>query len=506
MMTYSADLAQLMDSINAENVNTTAPGKVVIYGMTEDSRQIEKGDLFIARPGLESDGRRYIHQAVSKGASAVLVEAHEQEQFFQITSTDVPVYVVNNLHTELGKLADYFFNKPSAELTVVGITGTNGKTSCTQISARLLGALGYKVAIMGTMGNGPVDALEDTTNTTIDALSIHRYLAQFRDDDYDYVIMEVSSHALAQGRVNQVRFHAAIFTNLTRDHLDYHGDMGSYAEAKKVLFSWPELKLMVVNSDDSVGVEILEDAGLDAEKYSFSITAINARDAKQSVFTEAVEFGDEGIAADVNSPWGAFELKTSLIGQFNLSNCLAVFTLLGALKLDPEKVLSEIEVLQPVAGRMECFGGQEKPMAVIDYAHTPDALKHALKALRPHTQHDLWCVFGCGGDRDRGKRPQMSAIAEEFADHVVLTSDNPRRENVIDIIDEMRKGLSEPTACTVELDRKQAIQTSIRRAVIGDVVLVAGKGHEQYQQVANERLPHSDLDCVEESLQKGKWL
>jgi UDP-N-acetylmuramoyl-L-alanyl-D-glutamate--2,6-diaminopimelate ligase len=262
---------------------------------------------------------------------------------------------------------------------------------------------------------------------------------------------------------------------------------------------------MVVNSDDSIGSEMLADKTMSAEKYSYSITAINATDNEHSVYTESVEFQDEGIACDVVSPWGPVRLRTTLIGQFNLSNCLAVFTLLGALGIDHDSAIDELAKLKPVAGRMECFGGQDKPMVVVDYAHTPDALKHALQALRPHTQHHLWVVFGCGGDRDRGKRPQMAAIAEEYADVVVLTSDNPRSETLIDIIDEMRQGLSDPTACTVELNRAHAIKVTMSRAVIGDVILVAGKGHEQYQQVGQEKLPHSDITCVVEGLEKGKW-
>lgn len=505
MMNYHSDLSGLMEHIGAELVNQGSDSPINCTGLTEDSRKVKEGELFIARPGLDSDGRRYVHQAVAKGASAVLVEAQHLEQFVQTSETEVPVYKVKNLASLLGTLADKYYGSPSKELTIVGVTGTNGKTSCSQISGRILAQLGYSAAIMGTMGNGIVDQLDETSNTTMDAITVHRYLAQFRDDGVQFVIMEVSSHALVQGRVSKVRFDAAVLTNLSRDHLDYHGDMSSYAAAKKQLFLWPDLKSVIVNSDDSVGSDILSDNQVTAQKYSYSITAINAGADDHSVYTEAVDFKDEGIFADLRTPWGNADLKTSLIGQFNLSNCLAVVTLLGALGIELDNVIDGVARLKPVEGRMECFGGQNKPMAVVDYAHTPDALKHALRALRPHTNHRLWCVFGCGGDRDRGKRPQMAAIAEEYADYIVLTSDNPRSEDVTDIINEMRAGLQNPTACIVEPDRKLAIESVMNKSVIGDVVLLAGKGHEQYQHVGMEKLPHSDIEIVTNALEKGNW-
>ncbi len=502
---YSADIATLMSAISAELHNDVDYSSLICQGMNEDSRQINPGDLFIARPGLESDGRRYINQAITKGAIAVLTEEFELQQFVQAEVQTIPVFKVKNLATVLGLLAATFYQYPSKDLTVIGITGTNGKTTCTQMAAHVLESLGHKVGVMGTMGIGRYGKLQPSPNTTLDALSVQRCFADFRDSGMSHVVMEVSSHALVQGRVNEVAYDVAIFTNLSRDHLDYHGDMVSYANAKKLLFDWPGLRYAIINSDDTVGVEILNEYKAEEGNYSFSITAINAQDEDTSVYTEAVSFFDGGVHAELVTPWGESSLVTQLIGQFNLSNCLAVLTALGALQYRLKDIIAGIADLKPVAGRMECFGNNKTPMVVVDYAHTPDALKHALAALRPHTQHRLWCVVGCGGDRDRGKRPQMAAIAEEFADHVVLTSDNPRSEDIMEIINEMREGLTRDKDCIVESDRKMAIQTTVNRSVIGDVILVAGKGHEDYQQIGAERVPHSDVETVTKVLQRGNW-
>lgn len=502
---YTADLASLMTAIGAEQHNHNEAGNQVCLGMNEDSRLINKGELFIARPGLESDGRRYINQAITKGAIAVLTEEYELEHFVQTMVETVPVFKVKNLANVLGILADTFYQHPSTNLTVIGITGTNGKTTCAQMIAHVLESLGYKVGVMGTMGNGRYGHLIPSENTTLDALSVQKCIAEFRDQGMNYVVMEVSSHALVQGRVNEITFDVAIFTNLSRDHLDYHGDMVSYANAKKLLFKWPGLRYAVVNSDDKIGVEILDEYEADESNYSFSITAINAQNTDSSVYTESVSFFDGGVSAEMVTPWGDSELNTQLIGQFNLSNCLAVVTALGALGFELKQIVDGIADLKPVQGRMECFGGESSPLVVVDYAHTPDALKHALSALRPHTQHRLWCIVGCGGDRDRGKRPEMAAIAQEYADYIVLTSDNPRSEDIMDIITEMQEGLASGSDSIIEPDRKMAIQSILNRAVIGDVVLVAGKGHEDYQQIGDEKVPHSDIDSVQKVLSRGNW-
>lgn len=503
---YQSDVAELMNLIDASPMNKKAAKGKICTGLCEDSRKIKPGDLYIARPGLKSDGRRYIHQAVSRGAIAVLCEATAISQFVQAAKCPVDIYKIKKLANKLGLLGDIFYQKPSAELTIIGVTGTNGKTTCTQLIALVAEKLNKNVAVMGTLGNGQLAKLEETGNTTTDALTIQAQLAKFRDDKIDIVSMEVSSHALLQGRVNAINFNLALFTNLTRDHLDYHGDMKNYATSKKMLLAKDGLQAVIINADDAMGLSFIEDRDITADKYSFSITAINARQSHNSVWTESVVFHDKGIEAEIITPWGNVDFKSSMIGQFNLSNCLAVITSLGILGFTPKEVAAQLETISFVPGRMERFGGYDRPLVIVDYAHTPDALKNVLQAIKPHTSNKLWAVFGCGGDRDPGKRSEMAAIAEEYADRLVFTSDNPRSEKVEDIINEMLKGLNSSTAYEVEVDRKLAIRNSISKSLIGDVILVAGKGREQHQKIGAIEYPHNDVEIVEAALESGRWV
>lgn len=502
---YIHDIEQLMQEVDAHQHNKIPLSVLTCSGLVEDSRIVSSGDLFIARPGLESDGRRYIHQATARGAVAVLCEATDMEHFVQIKTCPVAIYKVKNIAEKLGTLGDVFYQHPSRQLTIVGVTGTNGKTSCTQLIAKVAEALNRNVAVMGTLGNGQLGALDETGNTTTDALTVQRYLADFRDNNIELVCMEVSSHALKQGRVNAIDFDIAVFTNLSRDHLDYHGDMESYAKAKKILLAKEALKAVVINADDTTGAKLIADDDIQSQKYSFSITPVNARQPGNSVWTESVIFHDSGIEAEVATPWGSVEFNSTMIGQFNLSNCLAVITTMGVLGFSLKDITKKLQKVSFIKGRMERFGGGDKPLVIVDYAHTPDALNHVLQAIKPHTSHKLWAVFGCGGDRDRGKRAEMAAVAEELADHVVITSDNPRTEPVEGIISEMLKGLHRSSACEVEYDRKVAIRNCISKAVLGDVILVAGKGHEQYQIIGKEKLPHNDMEIVEQALNMGSW-
>ncbi len=502
---YQCDIDDLMNAIGASLSNSIAPEFIVCTGLVEDSRKVSRGALFIARPGLENDGRRFIDQATENGALAIVCEKTDIEQFSQATKCKISVYSVSNIADKLGTLGDIFYQHPSRNMNIIGVTGTNGKTSCTQLIARVVDNLKKNVAVMGTLGNGRIDELVETGNTTIDALTLQSHLADFKAQNIELVCMEVSSHALKQGRVNGIDFNIALFTNLTRDHLDYHGDMEHYAEAKKLLMIKPGLETVVINADDTLGSEMLKSDEIKAKKYSFSITPINARSPSNSVWTESVEFHDSGIEAEIATPWGGVHFKTSMIGQFNLSNCLAVITTLGSMGYDPVAVAEQLEFMAFVKGRMERFGGDDKPLVIVDYAHTPDALKHVLKAIKPHTNHKLWCIFGCGGDRDRGKRKEMAAIAESYADFLVFTSDNPRGEPVEEIISEMLAGLIRPSSCIVEYDREMAIRNTISKSVIGDVILVAGKGHEQFQQIGKEKIAHSDVDVVTRAIEVGSW-
>ncbi|PCJ51003.1 MAG: UDP-N-acetylmuramoyl-L-alanyl-D-glutamate--2,6-diaminopimelate ligase [Gammaproteobacteria bacterium] len=503
---YKTDLKVMMDTLGAEQLNAAVSiEKLTCLGLAEDSRNILPGYLFIARSGEVSDGRRYIHQAKERGALAILCEANGLDNFSQASNCPIPLFSFKDLAQQLGGLSADFYQNPSNDLIILGVTGTNGKTSCTQLLARVLDKLGKKSAVMGTLGNGPVNNLQESKNTTTDAITLQSYLANFKDTDIELVSMEVSSHALKQGRVNGVKFKAALFTNLTRDHLDYHGDMESYAKAKKILLTKEELEFVVINADDAMGANFIRDKEIQAKKYTFSITPINAREADNSVWTEAVSFHDSGIEAEIATPWGFIDFKTSMIGQFNLSNCLAVITTLGALGYPIKEVADHLQTMPFVKGRMERLGGDNQPLVVVDYAHTPDALKHVLHALKPHTNHKLWCVFGCGGDRDKGKRSEMAEIAETYADHLVFTSDNPRGETIEDIITDMLVGLTNPKQCRVEYSREAAITSSISEAVLGDVVLVAGKGHEKYQVIGNEKIPFSDEAVVRDALARGSW-
>ncbi len=502
---YHYDIEQLMGAIAAVQFNKTSLKVQTCTGLSEDSRKVKQGDIFIARPGLESDGRRFIHQAVTKGAVAVLCEGSDIELYVQANNCPVSIYSVNNIANRLSELGAIFYEHPSEQLTIVGVTGTNGKTSCTQLIARVAENLDKKTALMGTLGNGRIGKLQSTGKTTVDALAMQKSLANYQRNNYELVSMEVSSHALNQGRVNNVDFDLAVFTNLSRDHLDYHGDMQSYANAKRKLLTKESLSAVIINADDTTGSKLLNDSEIKVDKYSFSITPINMREPTNSVWTESVVFHDTGIRAELATPWGNVEFKTSMIGQFNLSNCLAVITALGVMGYSLEDVVAQLADISLVNGRMERFGGENKPLVLVDYAHTPDALKHVLQAIKPHTSHKLWTVFGCGGDRDRGKRSEMAAIVEEYADNLVITTDNPRTEPVEDIVTEMLKGLSRSSACEVEYDREAAIRSTISKAVLGDVVLIAGKGHEQHQIIGKNKVPHNDVDIVEQALSQGSW-
>jgi UDP-N-acetylmuramoyl-L-alanyl-D-glutamate--2,6-diaminopimelate ligase len=503
---YKGDIAAMMNRLGAKQLNADINlTSIDCFGITEDSKKVEKDYLFIARPGLQSDGRRYIHQAAENGALAILCESELIEKFSQASDCSIALYAVEDLAQQIGKLSADFYQNPSHDLTVVGVTGTNGKTSCTQLLTRVVDNLGNKAAVMGTLGNGPVNHLQETNNTTLGAIKLQGYLADFKDSGIELVGMEVSSHALMQGRVNAVEFNNALFTNLTRDHLDYHGDMESYTRAKKLLLTKANLETVVINADDAMGAKFIQDPEITAKKYSFSITPINARADDNSVWTEAVSFHDSGIEAEIVTPWGDLQFKTTMIGQFNLSNCLAVITTLGSMGYSVKDVANELATMPFVKGRMERFGGDDKPLVIVDYAHSPDALKHVLQALRPHTNHKLWCVVGCGGDRDKGKRSEMAVIAESLADHLVFTSDNPRGESIEDIINDMLTGLNEPSDCRVEYNRELAIKNSISSAVLGDVILVAGKGHEKVQVIGTEKIPFSDEVVVTDALSRGNW-
>lgn len=461
-----------------------------VTGLTLDSRQVGPGVVFFALPGRRHDGREHIAQAIEAGAVAVVYETAGGAEF----SGAVPMLGVAGLAEQLSAIAGRFHGEPSLQLGLVGVTGTNGKTSVSQMLAQALSARGEHCGVIGTLGSGLIGELLDHGMTTPDALRVQQQLAQMRDAGARWVSMEVSSHALDQGRVAAVQFDIAIFTNLSRDHLDYHGDMESYGAAKAKLFQRP-LNRAVINLDDAFGRQLAK--GCAAPVLGFSTS-----DESADLYAAAARFDSQGIHAVLHYQGQQVELHSPLLGAFNVSNLLAVVGSLLAAGVALEEAAGLVAQVAPPAGRMQRLGGAGRPLVVIDYAHTPDALEKALAALRSHTAGRLTCLFGCGGDRDSGKRPQMGRIAEQGADRVVVTDDNPRSEASCCIIEQICRGIEEPQRVTVLANRAEAIAHTIARAQADDVILIAGKGHETYQEIHGVRHPFNDLQQAESALRK----
>ena len=470
----------------------------LITGIAIDSRKIQTGDLFLAYRGEVLDGRDFINDAINKGAAAVLCEdAMPTKSAISIT---VPIIVVPDLKKQAGLIAAKFYGYPTRELTLIGVTGTNGKTSITQFIAAALTDLGLPCGVIGTIGVGFAQKLSPVINTTPDPVTLQRWLFKLKQEGAKAIAMEVSSHSLVQQRIRGIDFKIVVFTNLTRDHLDYHGTMENYGAAKKMLFMQPGLQYAIINADDEFGQKLIAELKASIKVYAYTIKdtpvevpTIAAKDIKLDV---------SGITAQVTTPWGEGLLKSRLLGRFNLSNLIAVLAVLGVMKMNIAAALTSIEKLKTVNGRMQTFGGDKKPLVVVDYAHTPDALEQALLALRECCHGAIWCVFGCGGaPRDRGKRPMMGQIAERYSDHIIITNDNPRAENPQQIINDILQGLLCPWAAEVEQDRRAAIAHAIDCASANDVILVAGKGHEDYQIIGKEKLPFSDQEVIEKILE-----
>lgn len=476
-------LRQLLQGFAA---TSTVPD-VLLGGISLDSRRIQPGWLFIALSGATTDGRAFIPQAIERGAAAVLVD--KSSQTTPVQRKTVPIVEVEQLSEFVSDIAGAFFGHPSHQMRVTGVTGTNGKTTCSQLLARLQDRLGQKSAYIGTLGYGFAgrgEKLTDTGLTTPDAVSVQAVLAELYAEGAKNVVMEASSHALVQRRIAGLRIDTAIFTNLSHDHLDYHADFNSYAAAKARLFAMNGLHTAVLNFDDPVGQLIGANLRDDIRRIDYSTQQ------KADVYCTDAMADADGLRARVVTPWGDGELQSPLLGQFNLSNLLAILTAACAQGFALADVLREIPHLGSVAGRMELVGPEAQPHVVVDYAHTPDALAKVLQALRVHCKGELWCLFGCGGDRDRTKRPLMGEVAEQAADRVVVTSDNPRSESPQQIIDDILNGITSRERVQVRIDRRDAIEFAIANAAENDIVLIAGKGHEDYQLVGAQRLPFSD--------------
>jgi len=469
----------------------------MIERLASDSRRCAPGTVFFAYPGETADGRRYIGDALARGASAVVWES---EGFDWDSRWQVPNTGVAGLKQEAGRIAHEFYGRPSDGLWVCGVTGTNGKTSCTQWIAAALETLGVKSGVVGTLGSGFPGALGGGQNTTPDVLELHALLAQMRTAGALAVAMEASSHGLVQGRTNGVAFDCALFTNLSHEHLDYHGSMEAYGAAKALLFEVPTLETAVLNLDDVAGVRLAERArarGLRTIGYSLMASNVVRGIVDEHLAARSIAFEDGATRIGLVTSWGEAEIVLPQIGRFNVANALGVLGCLIAYGIGFGPALERLGALPPVAGRMQLLGGKDAPLVIVDYAHTPDALEKVLHALRPVAEARrgaLVALFGAGGERDAAKRPLMGAVAARLADRIVLTSDNPRGEDPEAILAAIRAGVSR--SCTTEPDRARAIHAAIGEAAPQDVVLIAGKGHEAYQEVGGERRPFSDAEVA----------
>ena len=474
-----------------------------VNGLALDSRTVSPGDVFLALAGTQTHGDLYIDSALQKGAVAIFKEAPVTG--VEILADDRPCISIPNLSEQVGEMAARFYGHPSRQMHVIGVTGTNGKTSVTHAIAQLL-STNKPCGLVGTLGYGIYGQLQPATHTTPDAIRLQALFAQLLAQNVKQLVMEVSSHALAQGRVNGITFETAVLTQLSRDHLDYHQTMTAYGDAKRRLFTMPDLKTAVINIDDTFGQSVLADLPKTVTPLTYSLHNKTA-----DVYAQIDAYLTDGLQLQIHTDWGQGHSKLPWYGQFNVSNALATLTVLLNMGFPLPQLLNQLSTLSAIPGRMEQFGQADQPTVIVDYAHTPDALEKVLLELRKHLTEQsernslsvsnlpnpfprLWCVFGCGGDRDSGKRQLMGEVAQRLADKVIITDDNPRHESSQAIIHDILQGCPAPTA--VIPDRQQAIHYALQNAAVGDIVLIAGKGHEEYQQIGDQRLPLSDRNLV----------
>lgn len=468
------------------------PG-VQLSGISLDNRTIRAGEAFVAVQGMVGHGLDYVHAAVDAGAVAVI-----HDGLRSVSGLNVPLVRVEGLGQKLGELASRYFAAPSEQMDIAAVTGTNGKTSVAHFLAQSWQRVYGNAGMVGTLGYGPVGNLRKGERTTPDALRLQQALSECVHAGVERLAMEVSSHALEQQRIETVQIDAAIFTNLSRDHLDYHGDMADYAAAKQRLFTEYAPAFAIINHDDSYGKKWFGELNGGMQMLSFGL------EKGAELSADILSMDTNGMRLRIDGPWGQEDVSTSLLGAFNASNLLAAAGSLALLGMPWHNVLHQLEVMQPVPGRMMRLGGeQNQPVVVIDYAHTPDALESALSAIRAHLEGRLVCVFGCGGNRDQGKRPQMGRAAELLADDIFVTSDNPRHESANQIIEDVMAGLEIPSKAIIEPDRALAIQRAIENCRAGDIVLVAGKGHETWQEIGGQKMPFSDEITVLEALESA---
>lgn len=461
--------------------------------LSADSRQLNQGEVFLAFPGVQGDGRNYIASAIQQGASAIV---WDKEQFEWNTEWQVANAACDQLGLQVGLIAAHAYGYPSDKMQVIGVTGSNGKTSITHWLAQAFHYLGLSSAVIGTIGNGFIDSLAPATLTTPDALTLQRQLASYVAQGATHLTMEVSSHALMQGRAHGVAFDIAVLTNLSYEHLDYHGSMENYGQAKAKLFNWEGLKASVINIEDKFGEKLISTLR-ESECLSYGLY-------KGDIYTKKLDISLDGLMMEVVTPWGKTSLWSSLMGRFNAYNLLASLgsLLLSGIRL--ERAIEALEHVLPATGRMQKLGGGFLPLVIVDYAHTPDALEKTLSTLRETMVSDgkLYCVFGCGGGRDRRKRALMAQAAQTYADVCIVTSDNPRMEDPESIIQDIVKGFTPGYQFITQSDRKKAIQEALHIAQAQDIVLIAGKGHETYQDRGGVRYDFNDVTVASFELER----
>ena len=500
-------LQQILSNISSEQVPADrldfSVGRLVL-----DSREITDGDTFVAVNGFQLDGRKFIESAFDKGASLVIADADESQDWLKEIEQNEniaqdKIVWIDNLKDNLSLLAANYYGHPSHALKVIGVTGTNGKTSCSFMVAKTLQQLHFECFLLGTLGVGQSSNLQSSENTTADAITMQRILAQAVNAGAQFASMEISSHGIHQGRANSVKLNTAIFTNLTRDHLDYHGSMENYGAAKRELFLSEDLQNAVLNMDDKFGRKLAKDDAITATKWLVTTKLpTSGSNLNRWIWAENIDYSLHGIHAKVYTPWGSGELESSLIGEFNLSNLLMVIAALGHVFNDVAPVLRAVKRISSAPGRMEKIGNKKTPLAIVDYAHTPDALEKTLQTIRDHCVGMIWCVFGCGGDRDPGKRPLMARIAEKLANRVVVTNDNPRTESEEKIREDIFAGFRKAEKASFISDRKEAIKHALNNAQPGDAVLIAGKGHEDYQIIGTEKFHLSDIEIATQIIEE----
>lgn len=478
--------------------------ELTVTGLTLDSRQVEAGYLFISLSANKQQRTEYLKQSLSLGAAAILHDAEQapsEQERIALEQSNVKAYPIRNLADRVGEIAARFYGHPSLAMTVIAVTGTNGKTSVSQFIAQSLEILELPCGVIGTLGVGRLNDLHVTGMTTPDPISLQAILAELCQQSIKYVVIEASSHALEQGRLNSVDIDVAVLTNLSRDHLDYHQNMESYAAAKQRLFEMENIKTAVINSDDDFGKSLVTRL---TEKNNLTLMTYSSQgDNNATLQAYTINSTSDGVKFELAGDLSSADIHSSLLGRFNVDNLLATAGSLLAINISFADTVKALAQCHSIDGRMQSYGDEQQPQVVIDFAHTPDALEQALKSLRVHltSNGQLWCVFGCGGDRDIGKRSVMGQAAELYADKIVLTDDNPRNEVPDAIVHDILSGITNPEKIHIEHDRQLAITYAVTNANKADIVLLAGKGHEQYQEVAGVKYAFNDAAVVEHVLQ-----